>query len=286
MTTRININGNIEKEAFISVFDHGFLFGDSVYEVIATRNNTPCFLAEHLNRLHSSADGINLKIPFDDKWFENQITRTLVETANQESYIRIVVTRGIGEIDIDPNSCHSSCALIYVTSARTYPLELYENGIQLAVVNIKRNSKDSLNPGIKTGNYLNNVLAKMEAVRLGAQDALMLNPFGELTESTTSNIFFILDGRIMTPSSDCGILTGITREVVIRIASENGFLFEEGRWPIEILEKANEMFLTGTVKKLMPVTRLDGKIIGEGKPGTITRSLMHLYDKYLEGLGS
>ena len=286
MATRVNINGDIKNDALISAFDHGLLFGDSVYEVISTRNNSPCFLDEHLQRLHRSAKGIELNIPFDDEWFRNQIGQTLVEAANQESYIRIVVTRGVGDIDIDPSSCHSPCVLIFVTSARIYPFELYENGIHIAVVNIKRNSKDALNPEIKTGNYLNNVLAKIEADHLGAHDALMLNPFGQLTESTTSNFFFVQDGRVMTPSLDCGILAGITRDIVIRITRENGFPLEEGRWPIEVLEKADEMFLTGTVKQLMPVTRLNGKIIGDGKPGTITRSLMHFYERLLEELDS
>lgn len=286
MATRININGKINTEAFISVFDHGFLFGDSVYEVINTRNNLPCFLDEHLNRLYMSAKGIELNIPFDYAWFRNQILRTLIESGNKESYIRLVVTRGIGDIDIDPSSCHSPSVLIFITPTRIYPLELYESGIHLAVVNVKRNSKDALNPGIKTGNYLNNVLAKIEADRFGAHDALMLNAFGFLTESTTSNFFFVIDSRIMTPSLDCGILAGITRDIVIQIARENGLPLEEGMWPVDVLEKADEMFLTGTVKQILPVTRLNGKTIGNGKPGTITRSLMHYYEKLLEGLDS
>lgn len=284
MTTRININGRIEEEVFVSVLDHGFLFGDSIYEVVSTRGGEPCFLLEHLQRLRRSAEGINLIIPFADEWFIEQIDRTLEAAKNSESYIRIVVTRGVGDIEIDPSSCHSPCVLIFVTTAHTYPLELYEKGIHLAVVSIKRNSKDALNPGIKTGNYLNNVLAKIEADRLGAHDAIMLNPFGQLTESTTSNFFFVQDGRIMTPSLDCGILAGITRDMVIRLAHENGFPLEEGMWPIEALEKADEMFLTGTIKQLMPVTRLDGKLIGDGKPGIITRRLMHLYESLLKRL--
>ena len=152
------------------------------------------------------------------------------------------------------------------------------------MVGIQRNSINALNPGIKTGNYLNNVLAKMEAGRFGAHDALMLNSSGHLTESTTSNFFFVLDGGIMTPSLDCGILAGITRDVIIRISQENGFRVEEGSWPIEVLENADEMFLTGSVKHLMPVTRLDGKIIGDGKPGIITRGLIDLYEKFIERL--
>ena len=282
MKTRININGTIKEEAFVSVFDHGFLFGDSVYEVVNTRKNRPCFLDEHLKRLRRSAGGIELVIPFDDFWLREQIDRTLADAANQESYVRIVVTRGVGDINIDPSSCYSPLALIYVTPAHVYPSDFYENGIHLAVVGVQRNSKNALNPGIKTGNYLNNVLAKIESERLGAHDALMLNSLGHLTESTTSNFFFVRNGSLMTPSLDCGILAGITRDVVIRLSQENGFRLEQGAWPVEILESADEMFLTGSVKNLMPITRLDGKIIGDGKPGPITRSLVCLYENFLE----
>ena len=266
------------------MLDHGFLFGDSIYEVVSTRGNRTCFLDEHLQRLRRSAEGIALTLPHDDAWFRRQVEATLKAAGNEESYIRIVVTRGIGEINIDPSTCQSPCVMIFVTSAHVYPPELYENGIHIAVVNIKRNSKDALNPGIKTGNYLNNVLAKMEADRLGADDALMLNPWGQLTESTTSNFFFVQEGRILTPSLDCGILAGITRDIVIQLAEENGVPVEEGQWPVEALEKAEEMFLTGTIKQLMPVTRLDGKIVGGGKPGPITRKLMHLYGNLLKRL--
>lgn len=282
MKTRININGTIKEEAFVSVFDHGFLFGDSVYEVVNTRKNRPCFLDEHLKRLRRSAGGIELVIPFDDFWLRKQIDRTLADAANQESYVRIVVTRGVGDINIDPSSCLSPLVLIYVTPAHIYPLEFYENGIHLAVVSVQRNSKDALSPNIKTGNYLNNVLAKIESERLGAHDALMLNSQGHLTESTTSNFFFVRNGSLMTPSLDCGILAGITRDLVIKLSQENGFRLEQGAWPVEILENADEMFLTGSVKNLMPVTRLDRKIVGDGKPGPITRSLVCLYENFLE----
>ena len=282
MQTRININGIVKEDASVSVFDHGFLFGDSIYEVINTRKNRPCFLDEHLKRLHQSASGIDLTIPYNDSWFREQIDLTLADAANSESYIRIVVTRGVGDVNIDPSTCHLPLVLIYITPAHIYPPELYENGIHLAIVSVQRNSKNALNPGIKTGNYLNNVLAKIESGRLGAQDALMLNSLGHLTESTTSNFFFVREGGLMTPSLDCGILAGITRDVVIRLSQENGLRVEEGCWPVEILENVDEIFLTGSVKHLMPVTRLDEKVIGDGKPGPITRSLSSLYENFLE----
>ncbi|NIQ02911.1 MAG: branched-chain-amino acid aminotransferase, partial [Nitrospinaceae bacterium] len=139
-----------------------------------------------------------------------------------------------------------------------------------------------LNPGIKTGNYLNNVLAKMEANRLGAKEALMANPYGQLTECTTSNLFFVKEDRILTPSLDCGILPGITRNVVIQLARENGILVEEGEWPPEALDNADEIFLTGTLKRVMPITRYNDRKVGTGKPGPITRKIMRLYETFLD----
>ncbi len=282
MTTKINFNGNIDDEAHVSVLDHGFLFGDSVYEVIATLNNRPVFMAEHLQRLRNSARELELAIPYTNEKFQNEIRKTLNAADNRESYIRIIVTRGVGEIDLDPVSCSSPTVIILVTDSVIYPEESYKKGIQLSLVSVKRNPKESLDPGIKTGNYLNNVLAKIEANRAGAADALMLNPLGILTECTTSNFFMVKEGRVLTPSLQCGILAGITRETLIQLARENGMLVEEGEWPPEILGDAEEAFITGTVKKVMPVTLLDGRPIGIGKPGPVTQKLMKLYDKYLE----
>lgn len=284
MTTKINFNGVIQEDACISVFDHGFLFGDSVYEVVGTLHNRPCFLEQHLKRLQNSARGINLVIPQQDSWFVDQIEKTLASAQNEESYIRIVVTRGQGDIDIDPETCGDPNVVLYVTDSKVYPREDYQNGIQVALVSVKRNPREALNPGIKTGNYLNNVLAKMEANKLGAKDALMLSAWGYLTECTTSNFFFVQEGRVRTPSIESGILPGITREIVMKLARENGILVEEGQWPVEALEKAEEIFLTGTLKRVMPVTQLDHRVIGDGKPGPVTREIMHLYEDFLHNL--
>lgn len=282
MDLKINFNGSIQDEAFISVLDHGFLFGDSVYEVVATHGNKLCFLEAHLARLRNSAAGISLEIPSEDEWFVEQISRTVQSANFEETYIRIIVTRGVGEIDIDPGSCDRPNIIIIAAPAKVYPHNYYEKGIDLALVSVKRNARESLNPGIKTGNYLNNILAKMEANRLGAQDALMLNAEGVLTEGTTSNFFFVNEGKLFTPSLDCGILSGITRDVAIQLALENGIPLEEGHWPPEELTHAEEAFVTGTVKKIMPATRLDGKPIGNGKPGPITARFMRLYDQLLD----
>ena len=284
MTTRINLNGEIHQDAHISVFDHGFLFGDSIYEVVSTHHGQLCFVNEHLRRLRNSAHAISLEIPLTDEKMIREIHKTMEAAGNPESYIRIIVTRGVGEMDIDPETCTEPNVLIFVKSILQYSEENYENGINVALVSIKRNSKEALNPGIKTGNYLNNVLAKVEARKMGAADALMLNPTGQLTECTTSNFFFVRDQRLMTPSLNCGILLGITREVVLRLARENGVLVEEGEWPPDVLQNAEEAFITGTVKMVMPVTSLDGRPIGSGKPGPITKMMMRLYQDVLKSL--
>jgi len=284
MTTRINLNGEIHQDAHISVFDHGFLFGDSIYEVVSTHHGQLCFVNEHLRRLRNSAHAISLEIPLTDEQMIREIHKTMKAAGNPESYIRIIVTRGVGEMDIDPETCTEPNVLIFVKSILQYPEENYENGINVALVSIKRNPKEALNPGIKTGNYLNNVLAKVEARKAGAADALMLNPTGQLTECTTSNFFFVRDQRLMTPSLNCGILLGITREVVLRLARENGVLVEEGEWPPDVLQNAEEAFITGTVKMVMPVTSLDGRPFGSGKPGPITKMMIRLYQDVLKSL--
>jgi branched-chain amino acid aminotransferase len=282
MATKINFNGEIHEDLNISIWDHGFLFGDSVYEVVCTLENQPCFLDKHLDRLFASAKAISLDIPHDKKWFREQLKITLDVANNSESYIRIIVTRGVGEINIDPSTCHSPNIIIIVMEVSEYSASCYSKGIHVALVSIKRNSRDALNPNVKTGNYLNNVLAKVEANKLGAQDAIMVNPWGHLTEGTTSNLFFVREGHILTPSLDCGLLSGITREMVIQLSKENGFHIEEGKWPGEELYEADEIFLTGTIKKVMPVSHLDGCPVGAGKPGPVTLKLMRLYDQLLK----
>ena len=286
MAIKINFNGSIEETASVSAFDHGFLFGDSVYEVVATHQNQPCFFNEHLARLRQSANAIALQIPWTDEQFKSEINRTIQEAGNSESYIRIIVTRGEGEIDIDPSSCRKPNILLYVTPLKSFPEEYYRDGVEISLVSIKRNSKDALNPGIKTGNYLNNVLAQIEAIKGGAKDALMLNHDGHLTECTTSNFFMVRNGALLTPSLDCGILSGITREVILKLANENGILVEEGKWLPEELDRVEEAFISGSIKKIMPVCRIDNRPIGEGKVGSVTKKLMKLYGSVLENIGA
>ena len=180
MTTKINVNGDIQDDAFISVLDHGFLFGDSVYEVICTYQGKPYCLNDHLKRLYASASGISLEIPYDQNWIKTQIKATLDFADNPDSYIRIIVTRGVGDLDIDPSSCFKPNLIIFVKNIPQIPDEDYEKGISVALVSIKRNSRDALDPAVKTGNYLNNVLARVEAQKMGAADAIMVNSLGQL----------------------------------------------------------------------------------------------------------
>jgi len=284
MTTKININGDIQDEGNISILDHGFLFGDSIYEVICTNKGKPCFLDEHLNRLYASASAVSLNIPRKSKWLKDNINLTLMASGNPESYIRIIITRGVGELDIDPSSCLKPNIIIFIKNIPKIPVECYDKGIAVSLVSIKRNSRDSLNPAVKTGNYLNNILAKMEAQKIGADDAIMMNSWGQLTEATTSNIFFVKNGRIHTPKTECGILSGITREKIIQLAHENGISIEEGQWPGEELFNADEIFLSGTVKKIIPVSTLDNHPVGNGMPGNITKKIIQLYSSLLESL--
>jgi len=284
MTTKININGDIQEEGFISILDHGFLFGDSVYEVICTNNGKPCFLEEHLERLYASASAIALNIPCNHKWIKENINSTLMAAGNSDSYIRVIITRGSGELEIDPSTCVKPNIIIIVKKIPVIADDSYEKGISVSLVSIKRNSRDSLNPAVKTGNYLNNILAIMEAQKIGAEDAIMVNPWGQLTEATTSNIFFVKNGCIHTPEKNCGILSGITREKIIQLAHENGIDLIEGKWLGEEIIKAEEIFLSGTVKKILPVSKLDNYPVGNGKPGLITKKIMRLYLNLLECL--
>ena len=284
MATLININGQImpPDQAFISVFDHGLLFGDSVYEVFTTCKGKLFAENEHLTRLKASAKAISLKIPFTDEYLLEEMQKTFDAAENSESYARMVITRGKGEIHISPLSCNSPTMILYVKEAEKYPEEYYSKGIAIAVVSTKRNLKDSLNPGIKTGNYLNSVLAIIEAEKLGAYDGLMLNSDGFVSECTTSNFYLVKNGGVKTADPGCGILVGITRKMLIEVARENGIAVQECKISPEEIPAVDELFITSTTKGVMPVTMCDGKKIGDGKPGPVSIKLRSLYQKKLD----
>ncbi|NWF52446.1 MAG: aminotransferase class IV [Nitrospirae bacterium] len=272
----VHLNGKLipAKEALISVFDHGFLYGDGVYETMRVYDGVTFMLDEHLNRLYRSALMIGLIIPVEVNSLKNYIYDTLIANSLKEAFVRLTVSRGYGPIGIDPDLCHSPTIVIIAQEMRDYPKSFYERGISLIISEIRRNPREALNPQIKSLNFLNNILAKIEAKKKGSYDAIMLNVYGMVTESTISNIFFYKENVLCTPSPDCGILEGITRGIIIEIALRDGLIVKEGEFTKEDLYSADEVFITNTTLEVMPVSRIDNK---EYPVGNITRLLHKAY---------
>jgi branched-chain amino acid aminotransferase len=277
--TVVIIDGEVQEpgQSRISVFDHGFLFGDSVYEVVRTRGGEPFMLQPHVDRLRKSAAEIYMDLPFSDADLEREFLRAIGLVGSPEAYVRIIVTRGEGELELHPASCVRPTMVLIARPLVPPPEHLYLEGVHLAIVPRRRTDPRSLNPAAKTGNYLNNVLAIIEARRRGADDAIMLNAEGHLTEGTTANVFLVRSGVVRTPSLESGILEGITRGLVIRLLAEEGLPLEEGHLSAEDLRGADEAFITSTTRDVMPVTEVDGAPIGDGAPGPITRRITARY---------
>lgn len=280
------------NEAKVSAFDHGFLYGDGVYETLRAYQGRFFMLSKHLTRLHRSAGLIGLTIPIvDQKWpaiLEEVLVRNGLGKDSQatsqepaDAYVRITVTRGEGDIGLDPKLCVQPTLLILAKPLTPYPNHLYEQGARLAIVSVRRNLSTALPPRIKSLNFLNNILAKSEATKAGAFDGLMLNSQGALAECTVSNVFFVRKGGLYTPSLSCGILDGITREVVTILGRENGIQLEEGTYTPKDLLHADEAFLTNTSMEIMPVSEVDGIKIGSECPGPLTRKLQGLFRSHL-----
>ena len=276
---RIYVDGKYydQKNAKISVFDHGLLYGDGIFEGIRAYNGRVFRLAEHIDRLFCSAKGILLKMPLS----HGEIVRAVLETCRRnrirDGYIRLVVTRGAGTLGLNPNRCKNPSVIIIADKIQLYPAELYERGMEIITVPTTRNLHSALNPAIKSLNYLNNILAKIEANNAGCEEAVMLNAEGFVSECTGDNIFIVKAGQILTPPLSAGALYGITRGVVIELAREDGMTVAEPNLTRYDLFNADECFLTGTGAELIPIVKIDGRVIGTGKPGSITRGLV---DKY------
>jgi len=272
--TLVTLDGEVldPASARISVFDHGFLFGDSVYEVVRTRGGRPFLLEEHLARLGRSAALLYMDLPFAEGELRRNVVEAIAAAGNEESYVRLIVTRGVGELELHPGTCERPTLLLIVKPLVPPPQSFYERGIRLAIVGRRRMDPLSLSPTAKTGNYLNNVLAIIEARRRGADDAVMLNAEDHLTEGTTANVFFVRDGTVHTPALDSGILEGITRGLVIRMLGEENLPFEVGLYGADDLRSADEAFLTSTTRDVMPIHDVDGTPLGEA-PGPISRRL-------------
>jgi branched-chain amino acid aminotransferase len=255
----VYLNGKIisAKEAFISVFDHGFLYGDGIYETMRVYDGVIFMLDEHLRRLYRSASMIGLIIPPEIDILKIALYETLIANSLKNAYVRLTVSRGQGSIGLDPELCLEPTIVIISQETKDYPRGFYENGINLIIPETRRNSKEAINPRIKSLNFLNNILAKIEAKKKDAYEAIMLNVYGKLTEGTISNVFFYKDGILCTPSVDCGILDGITRGIVIDLALKEGLKVKEGEFVKEDILSAVEVFITNTSLEVMPVSKID-----------------------------
>ena len=269
-----------EEEAVVSVFDHGFLYGDGVYETIRSYGSRIFMRDLHLARLRRSADAIGLTIPIPEhRWpalLHEAMTRNDVGHERTDAYLRITISRGAGDIGLDPALCPTPTVVIMTKPLHPPSPEQYRIGVNLIVARTRRNLPSALSPKIKTTNFLNNILAKREAIAAGAFDSILLNWESHLTECTVSNLFFVRAGRLCTPALACGLLDGITRDIVINIARKAQIPVDEGHFGIEAIHKADECFLTNTSMEVMPVTMVDGHPVGNGTPGLLTHQL-HTY---------
>ena len=276
---KIFIDGKFcsERDAKVSVFDHGLLYGDGVFEGIRAYNGRVFKLKEHVDRLFYSAHSILLEIPMSHA----ELCRATIETirANRlkDSYIRLVVTRGIGTLGLNPRSCKKGSVIIIAGKIQVYPVELYARGMDIVTVPTVRNLHSAVNPAIKSLNYLNNILAKIEANNAGVEEAVMLNAEGFVSECTADNLFIIKSGALFTPPNYAGALYGITRGTVMELAEQLGVKVSETNLTRYDLFNADECFLTGTGAEIMPVIKIDGRVIGSGQPGALTRKLTEEY---------
>ncbi len=279
MGLKIYINGQIlpQEDAKISVFDHGLLYGDGVFEGIRAYNGKIFTLEEHLDRLYDSATAIALKIPITKAEMANAIKNTMEANNMKDSYIRLVVTRGVGKLGLDPNKCATPQIIIITDTIELYSKALYEKGLDIVTVTTIRNHFSALDPKIKSLNYLNNILAKIESIQAGAGEALMLNKDGYVAECAGDNIFIYKNKTLLTPPTSAGILVGITRNVVMKLAAEMGIEVKEELMTRYDLYIAEECFLTGTAAEIIPVVKIDGRTIGTGKPGKTTLDLLKKY---------
>jgi branched-chain amino acid aminotransferase len=279
MSLQIYIDGKYydKANAKISVYDHGLLYGDGVFEGMRSYNGRVFRLAEHLDRLWDSAQAIWLAIPMTKAEMTKAVNDTLAANEIKDGYVRLIVTRGVGTLGLDPNKCGTPGVIIIADHITLYPEELYQKGLEIITVSVPRTPAAALSPRIKSLNYLNNILAKIEGMQAGCIEALMLNHKGEIAECTGDNIFLVRGGRISTPPVDAGILEGITRDAVIGLARDAGIEVAEVALTKYDAYVADECFLTGSAAELIPVVKLDGRTIGDGKPGPMTHKLTALF---------
>lgn len=281
MIATVNVDGQIsgEREARISVFDHGFLYGEGVYEVLRTYGHQPFLFEPHMARLRRSAERVALPVPWTDEDILARIRATIEAAQSQgqlrgEAYIRLLLTRGVGDLLYDPAACPSPTTVIIVKPLAESPSSIYEEGVTVALVPVVRNHRQSVDPAIKSNNLLNNALAMQQAIARRSFEALMRNHRGELCECAQSNFFLVSNGVLRTPPLDAGLLAGITRAFVMDVAASLGYRTREETLVDTDLAAADEMFLTSSTKEIVPVVRVDDLTIGNGRPGSITRALI------------
>ena len=281
MSLKIYLDGKlVDKEhAVISVYDHGLLYGDGVFEGIRSYEGLVFKLSEHIDRLYESAHTLMLNPGMTKKEMEQAVIQTLQANNLKDAYIRLVVTRGVGDLGLDPRKCAKATVFIIADKISLYPKEFYEKGLEIATVPTIRNHTEALNPQLKTLNYLNNILAKIEAINAGVNEAILLNAQGYVTECTGENIFYVREKTLVTPPPYVGILKGITRQVVMRLAAEQGLEVKEDVFTRHDLYTSEEVFLTGTAAEIVPIVKIDNRKIGEGKPGQWTLKLISEFRK-------
>lgn len=276
MSTKVFIDGKLvaKEDAKISVFDHGLLYGDGVFEGIRVYNGRCFRLKEHIERLYESAHAIWLEIPMSQAQMADSINQTVKNNGIADGYVRALVTRGAGALGLDPKKTSNPQVIIIADTIQLYPQELYEKGLSIVTASTIRNHPGALDPRIKSLNYLNNIMAKIEGGLAGCVEALMLNQNGHVAECTGDNIFIVKDRKVYTPSKDCGVLEGITRNAVIELCGTMNITCIETTLTRHDVYIADEVFLTGTAAEMIPVVQVDGRTIGSGKAGPIFRELL------------
>ena len=285
---KIYLNGKFvsEAQAKLSVFDHGVLYGDGVFEGIRSYNGRVFKLTEHVERLYESAHTIMLKIPMPKEDMIGIVKQALRVNKLKDAYIRLVVTRGEGDLGLDPRKCSVPTVFVIADKIQLYPKQIYERGLTLITVATQRNVPEALNPQIKSLNYLNNILAKIEAINAGYEEAIMLSPGGYVTECTGENIFVVKGKRLLTPPPYIGVLRGITRQTVMDLAQGLKLSGAETLLTRHDLFNADEVFLTGTAAEIIPVVKIDGRTIGSGTPGPATKKLLQGFRKLTQTEGT
>lgn len=283
MGTVVSLNGNLvaAEAAQVSIFDRGFLYGDSVYEVVRTYDGVPFELDAHLERLDSSAARIGMSLPVPLSAFADEVAKTHAASGNPDSYIRIVSTRGSGPLGLDPRLAENPAWMVIAMPLNPPPPKTYADGAAVALVSVRRNLRDAIDPKAKTGNYLNSVMALSEAKQRGAYEAVMLDHRDYVTEGASSNVFAVMGDRVLTPPLDVGILEGITRRVVLKVCEQGGLRVLELPLTEAALLTADEVFITSSIREIVPIVKVDETAIGAGRPGPVYQNIRGLFDAYV-----